>query len=337
MIDSMQNKQENNELLYALKGISSILVIFIHCRFPGALGDLVNVFARIAVPMFFYINGRFMLNRGVDGLKSKTFKLIKKLLLVLVIYNLFSFSYYLINSKLSEWFSAKCSIKEIFSLLIFNSSRLLYDDFISVDHLWYGFALLNVIIIVLITKGKLNTLGFVASQFPLLLFFLFYYLFLNSINSIPWHYLRNFASIALPFIYLGIYCNKNNDEIRNIADKINPILLLILFIAGFGLSESETYLFGIKDVNVGTILSVIALILLSEKKFMIKPKVFSYIGKRFANETYYWHVLFISLGRVIFPDGKLGGFEYVRPLIIVFLSLAFAGLLDTLKRKYKSV
>lgn len=43
----------------ALKIIMAFLVVCLHMPFPGRLGILVNVIARIAVPCFFVISGFF--------------------------------------------------------------------------------------------------------------------------------------------------------------------------------------------------------------------------------------------------------------------------------------
>ena len=58
-MDSKAQRSEN-KFLNTLKGAACLLVVCIHCRFPGAFGELVLAQARVAVPFFFVVSGIFL-------------------------------------------------------------------------------------------------------------------------------------------------------------------------------------------------------------------------------------------------------------------------------------
>ena len=53
-----------NDCLNVWKGIAAFFIVWIHCRFPGKAGELVEGLARFAVPLFFMISGYF--SRGKE-------------------------------------------------------------------------------------------------------------------------------------------------------------------------------------------------------------------------------------------------------------------------------
>ena len=55
----MTGQNNRNVSLDALKGVSCISVVFMHCRFPGQFGSLVPYVLRFPVPVFFY-DSRFL-------------------------------------------------------------------------------------------------------------------------------------------------------------------------------------------------------------------------------------------------------------------------------------
>lgn len=57
---SLELKRNENQNLYILEGIASLLVITIHIGYPGFVGIIINVLARTAVPLFFIVSGYFL-------------------------------------------------------------------------------------------------------------------------------------------------------------------------------------------------------------------------------------------------------------------------------------
>ena len=59
---SLQYNKLNNDVnsIYILKAICCIIVIIMHCPFPGVLGRFVTYFLRFPVPVFFIISGYFL-------------------------------------------------------------------------------------------------------------------------------------------------------------------------------------------------------------------------------------------------------------------------------------
>lgn len=75
-----------NISLYTLEGIACMFVIFIHCKFPEPVGDLVDTIARFAVPIFFIVSGFFNYSASKEKLKTRVFKLLRIFIFSSIIY-----------------------------------------------------------------------------------------------------------------------------------------------------------------------------------------------------------------------------------------------------------
>ena len=73
-------KKGKNRSLNILKFICATLVVFIHCKFPGEFGKIIENYGRIAVPIFFMISGYFVYN----NIRSKVFKKFKRIFILLL-------------------------------------------------------------------------------------------------------------------------------------------------------------------------------------------------------------------------------------------------------------
>ena len=58
----MSTHKQYNYCLDFIKGIACILVVFMHCEFPGILGTAVQTISRFCVPLFFMVSGYFCFN-----------------------------------------------------------------------------------------------------------------------------------------------------------------------------------------------------------------------------------------------------------------------------------
>ena len=78
MIDIGVLKEKNrNKSLDVLKLIASYFVVFIHIKFSGLAGDIVEALARFAVPVVFMVSGYFAYSNSTEKLISKMKNIIK--------------------------------------------------------------------------------------------------------------------------------------------------------------------------------------------------------------------------------------------------------------------
>lgn len=66
--------------LHTLKGVACIVVILLHCSFPGFLGRFIDFFMRFPVPVFFMISGYFACNKSKLWYQNKA-----KYILILIL------------------------------------------------------------------------------------------------------------------------------------------------------------------------------------------------------------------------------------------------------------
>lgn len=60
-----------NNAINILKGIACILVVWMHCEFPGVFGDYVQCIGRFSVPFFFAVSGYFCFYEDRMRLREK--------------------------------------------------------------------------------------------------------------------------------------------------------------------------------------------------------------------------------------------------------------------------
>lgn len=188
---------ERNIKLDYFKIFLSLLVITIHIQplFPSHKMTswlISNGIARIAVPIFFIINGYYIYSR-LDKPK-KLLIYIKHLLIIYVTWSIIYSPY---------WFSLD-HIKYTLRCLIFGYF-----------HLWYLPSLIVSILLLFLIK-KIIKKDSLILLIALLLFFIGYYL---SKEYHDYLYLHRSGTLALPFIILGYYIKSK--ETRNlISDKV---------------------------------------------------------------------------------------------------------------------
>lgn len=306
---------KRNAALDLLKIVLSLLVILLHCNFYKEYNKtisslIVNGLARIAVPVFFIINGYFF-KTLIDNNRTKSW--FKKVLMIyivwMVIYSFFWFNNNLIN--------------------------LIFNLFIGYHHLWYISAmvasafifllikplnsktLLMIALILFITGTTIQYLGnfhvFSTKKIDLLFNTIFLY--------------RNFIFLGLPFFIIGYLVNNNNWEILLSKNQTKYFALL-----GFFILLIESYLnFYFTNEGMDMLFSLI----------FICPLIFIYFrdldlnfksekNAQMATAIYLTHPLIISL---------LNHFYKFTPTFLSFftilISVVFAYFLVKLNSKIK--
>lgn len=337
-------KTKDNRFIYALKFIACLLVITIHARIPGTVGDIVLCIARFAVPFFFAVSGRFLLVgrdgspiRDVPSIRKKVAaslgKLIRVTAIVYFVYLIFSFIVNMIyRTPVSEFFSSRFNIGEIVKFLLFHGGKVVYDWSYVFDHLWYLFALLYVYALIYVFAPVLRS--WYKALIVILLFFLFFGELLQtyypirpfdiSINT-P-YMLRNWLFVGLPFVLLGILFADHVCEVRNRGEdyaeqyfgklKVPAAVLVLL---GMISSVLEAFIIDFKEVYFGSLLIVIGVLFLSES-VDIRNRVLCTLGKRASSNIYFYHVLVMAFLDLLSQNGIIPGYSMLlKPFLVMLI------------------
>ena len=125
-----QNPPQKNYCLLFFETIACILIVFIHCQFPGRVGDCINGLARFGVPLFFVVSGFFLIKQEmtIEQLRSKLRNRLKRIASLLVLSSSIYFTIGLIQSlfsaeegAVSTYFAHYYNWKNLLSLLLLNN------------------------------------------------------------------------------------------------------------------------------------------------------------------------------------------------------------------------
>ncbi len=340
-----QMKTKENSFIYALKFIACLLVITIHARIPGTVGDIVFSIARFAVPFFFAVSGRFLLV-GKDGMpimdvpstrKKVSLSLRKLLRITAIVYSIYLIYSFFINNMIyktpvSEFFSSRFNIGEIVRFLLFNAGRVVFDYSYVFDHQWYLFALIYVYVLIYVFAPVLRS--WYKALIIILLSIMFFGELLQTYYPIrPFdisiqtpYMLRNWLFEGIPFVLMGILfsdhvCNirsKGEDYAARHFEKLRvPAALLIS--VGVISSVVEAFVIDFKEVYFGSLLIVVGVLFLSES-VDIRSRVLSILGKRASSNIYFYHVLIIAILDFLSQNGMIPGYSMLqKPFIVMFI------------------
>jgi hypothetical protein len=338
----------NNKFLYTIKFIACMAVIAIHTRFPDPFGQYIDALARFAVPFFFALSGRYLLTTADESVtlrevpdirkrvKGKLFKLLRITGVVYGVYLAYSFIYHLLmNNTPYEWFTSKFNLTEFKWFVMFGSGKFIYDGSYTFDHMWYLFALLYVYLLIIIFAPLLRK--WMKGLIVILLFFLYlgealqiyYPIRPFGINISTWYVVRNWLFVGMPFVLIGalfgdiiadIKKDRSRQEYMRIFNLWKAPGLCLLSI-GILSTCFESLVFGKVEVYLGSLIIVIALMMLSEG-FSDKGRFVWKIGKEASSNIYFYHVLLIAvidLGAVmnIWPAAPMG----VKAVMVMVLSI----------------
>ena len=78
---ALPQRSARNQSMECCKLVASFFVVFIHARFPGDLGGLMDCLGHFAVPLFFMISGYFNYRASGEDVTRRTIHIVKLLLL----------------------------------------------------------------------------------------------------------------------------------------------------------------------------------------------------------------------------------------------------------------
>ncbi len=317
----MFNKK--NLTLELIKLFAAYMVVFVHVPFYGETGNIINALARFAVPLFFFISGFFSYNISLEKIKGRTKRILIITVFSSVLYFLYKIAVLLYFGNIYmvlSYFKGFFNLKSMIDLFVFNLP-------FSSGHIWYLLALIYVYIIYyFVTKFRLSEKLIFSVAFILL----FLHILLSESQSvlgivIPIHFVRNFALMGFPFFGIGLLTKKHQNKIQNVS---NPILIIAIII---GCIESvvSQLLYGEKELHIGSLFIVFALVVIFIKYSDLKyPKGF-YVLTDCSTYIYVFHILVSDVIYTLYSMcnidiNSVALLKYMHPIVVCIMSTVLA-------------
>lgn len=323
-----------NISLYTLQGIACMFIVFIHCDFPGQLGEIVNTIARFAVPIFFMVSGYFNYSASKEKLKSRVLKLIKIFIISSILYITYNnFENLYINNKHNfiEYNLAKLSLQNIFNLVVFNFTYFIYS------HLWFILALMYCYIFRILTKDKKVEKTY--KYIPILIivgYILNIYLLKKGLNMV--YLTRNWILMGVPFYILGHLIKEKTDKIA----KTSKLKIILFAIVGLVLSVVERLILKSNniwrlEIYIGSIIFAVSIFILAVKEpKLIDIKIFRVIGEKYSLNIYIIHYLIADiLKKVVINKFNININGYILPIVVFIISYIFSLIIYKLQEVIK--
>lgn len=327
----ISKEKSRNMSLDVLKLIASYVVVFIHFKFSGLTGDIVDALARFAVPVFFMISGYFAYSNSIEKLISKMKNIIKIYFLGAVIYICFYgiLALYDVGIKGAMWY---CILyfnpMSIVKFIVFNVPR-------SSEHLWFLVALIYVYgLHYFFVKWKIKDCVYLWIGVVLLAIHLLLGVGLSSIGIvIPPCVIRNFLFMGYPFYCIGMLIRKNEDLVHK---KITYKRAMILILIGVIETVISYFICGGNELYIGSVLVAVALLIISlkTKEIQINEKIIKL--SQTSTGIYLIHIMVgYSLERIVTADMPM--VKNVFPVLVCIISTFVVLLNERIKETKQSV
>lgn len=252
-------KPERNITLEVLKLFASYMVVFIHVSFQGDIGIAMDALARFAVPFFFTVSGFYSYRISLKKIKKRAKHIFYLLSIAVFCHTLCKSALFILTHDYSGiilYFREYLQPKELAALFLWNMP-------VHLDYLWYLLAMLYVYFVFYwITKFHLSEkhVFFIAVSLLVITVMLGEILSLFSI-SLPIALVRNFLFLGFPCFALGLLLKKHEDRFSVIPGA------LILSAVVLGVLEPllSRFLFGRKEIYVGSILLLLAFVCIASR------------------------------------------------------------------------
>ena len=321
----MQERKRNWQFDF-LKGISCIFVVFLHCRFPDVIGDLIIYAFRFPVPIFFMITGYYSYGKDRTWIVKKALGILKMLLLTEFLYGGWYMAVALLdNGSLSLYLSALEGFRHPFRTIlcgtVFNPT------------LWYLYAAFWTYVIIFF----LGTARHKRWSYVLILVLLwgqifgrFYWQNHYDINqAIYWF--RSAYLFGLPMTLLGSLLAEKAQWIKEKSGLPQAFLITVL---GGGIMVVEYFVSGqYMDFHISTLFVSVGLFMMAMTFPAEKPvgafSVVAYIGRRLSMWIYLLHMWCSSVVERV--TKKIAGeyesiYAWLKPILVCLFAclLAFA-------------
>lgn len=341
-------KMKENITLYYFQGLASILVVFIHIPFPGALGTVVTAWARIAVPLFFMISGYSLYDHiGTAQFREKIIQRIKRngaiTVIGLVIYFLVDITKCILKRE-SIWtflgpaFSLPNLIK-FFTLGVIPPG--------TGGVLWFMVGMVYSYVLLLFIEPWLRKQNIKALGIGAFLFMAFLGLvkiiataFEAHVGSLElgsnWIY-GNWITIGLPAVLIGMSLRKliKQGTWKNYSAPAVLVIMALCLTATSIESLVLKHFFNMYlSYSVYTLIVDACIFILSQKQYFHTKNPMVKLGKYYSRDLYLWHPLVmsaISISLALFRLSDNKTVMYLQPLIVVIVSLLLSFSINKVK------
>ena len=318
-----------------LKLFCALLVVFIHVDFN--YNKYILPVTRCAVPVFLIISGYFLYDKESSGMKQENIeKNIARIVKLTLWSTLFYFVYFFVLRIIAGERGGQIPSQSVWLKWI------CYNVTIYGEHLWYLFAYIYVLLIVLLANrfGKLNCLFY---WIPILLLAnLLLGMYSKPVFEIqfPYYYTRNFLLLALPFFLIGAFFKKHEDKILGLIKTSyligGVIFCFVMLYVEKVILDSFSVSWGGSDLFFCSIFLAVFLFLLS---LSIKNLHISWIAKMGEKDSLYIYIFhpvvafFCSF--VCYKLNIHDVFVEVAPIVVIIITILLIEINDFVLKKIK--
>lgn len=327
----MASEGKRNWQFDFLKGISCVFVVFLHCPFPGTVGDIIIYACRFPVPIFFMITGYYCYSRDSVWIRKKALGIFKMLFFAELFYGMWNCLRTILLGKggVLDYFQGVEAfghpVRTLFFGTFFNGT------------LWYLYAAFwtYCILYFLIRSSWARTAGYflIPVLLGLQIFGRFYWQNHFDIEADVYLF-RSALLFGLPLTMLGSLLASLKERIQRRILWIHSILIVffggVVMVAEYFISRQYM------DFHLSTVFISTGLFLLAMTYPYGENRLFavlSYIGRRLSMWIYLSHMFFSGFLNLIAE--KTGAWSHPvytwgRPVYICICSCLFAMLVNGL-------
>lgn len=335
----VKSRKTRNQAIECVRLLAAVSVVIVHCQPPGVLGTLIDCLARFSVPFFFAVTGYFSYGANESTIRKRTGHILKLNVSATLFYLLWGMfrEKYIYGLGRMPWLLETFSAERLTRWVLGSTNPLSL-------HLWYLSAVLGCYIVldmyVRWYRGKCN-----YNHLYMICFFLYIgHLTIGSILNIceiyvPSSAYRNMLFYGLPMFGLGIFIGEHQQRILE-TYRLSRGKLAAIILAGAVFSLIEWEATGYVEMPAGTILEVIALMLLlgSSSRAVCRNSLGSMVISKFGELStlvYIVHMFCKELYGIWNIDQMLPWGEsvvdYLRPFLVLLLSFVISILWMILK------
>lgn len=309
----MGNIKTRNYSLDFFKGIACILVVFMHCEFPGKTGILIQCVSRFCVPFFFMVSGYFCYaaDKQVDY-KKKIIHISKIIISAIAFYSFINIFFYHRYPVITA--------HALRDYLIFNVPLYIAGQ------MWFLYALLyDYVLMYLIVKFKLQKTLKIIVPVGICL----YILLAQGAHLTGFHVsnkiYRNFLIEGFPLFSLGYLLHMDEGRFTVSSGSL-PVIIsatTLCCVLERVLMERD---FGVNICTFPQVTAVFLYSLINADKY--KDSLFTKLGEKYSMYIYMFHPAVWHMLEWVYSVGHFEEFLimlYIRPLLCAGISVMLSG------------
>ena len=309
------------------------MVVFIHIKFYGKMGIIMETLARFAVPLFFLVSGYYSFQIKPEKIIKRIRHLLGLIVFAAVCYTLFNIVIVFLNGTVGDiasYLGKYLNIGTLINLFIFNVP-------VSSVHLWYLLAMVYVYVaFYFVTMLRLNEKVIFIVSFSLLFLHILLGECLSALGIVvPIHIVRNFALMGIPFFALGLFVKKHENHMRAIPNYI----IITSTIIGVFESIFSRYFFGRNELYIGSLFILFTMVCVFIKYSSIQYPHFLLALEGCSTYVYIFHLIISSVITAAYSyfgaytQSSLIIFKNIRPILVCIVSTIFAFCITQLIKK----